>query len=96
MLRPTVAAVSMIPPIYYSYPSTAVVAHYRAVMDAVDLPMILYNIPQFTSVEFNARTGAELLADPRVIGVKQTAHNMFALEQMKAAYPGQGIHQRLR
>lgn len=85
--RSGAVAVSMIPPIYYSYSASAVVAHYRAVMDAVDLPMILYNIPQFTSVEFNARTGGELLADPRVIGVKQTAHNMFALEQMKATFP---------
>ncbi len=81
------SAVSMIPPIYYSYGLPAVIDHYRAVMDAIDLPMIVYNIPQFTGQEFDADSAAELLSDPRVIGVKQTAHSMFALERMRAAFP---------
>lgn len=80
-------AVSMIPPIYYSHSAAAIEAHYRAVMDATELPMILYNIPQFTGVEFTAASAASLLADPRVVGVKQTAHNMYALERMRAAHP---------
>lgn len=80
-------AISMIPPTYYTHTPEAVVGHYRAVMDAVDLPMILYNIPQFTSIEFTAKSGAELLADSRVIAVKHTAHNLFALERMKASFP---------
>jgi len=80
-------AVSMIPPIYYSYPASAVLAHYRAVMDAIDVPMIVYNIPQFTGTEFTADSAGELLRDERVIGVKQTAHNMFSLAQMRERYP---------
>lgn len=81
------AAVSMIPPVYYSYSPEAITAHYRAVMDAVPLPMIVYNIPQFTGVEFTAASAGALLADPRVIGVKQTAHNMYTLERMRSAHP---------
>jgi len=80
-------AVSMIPPIYYHYPREAVIAHYRAVMDAIDIPMIVYNIPQFTGTEFTADSAAELLSDDRVIGVKQTAHNMFTLAQMRNRFP---------
>lgn len=80
-------AVSMIPPIYYSYGHEAIRDHYRAVMDSVEVPMILYNIPQFTGMEFDVDTAAELLADPRVIGIKHTAHSMFALERMNAAFP---------
>ncbi|MFJ2367706.1 dihydrodipicolinate synthase family protein [Microbacterium sp. NPDC087665] len=85
--RAGASAISMIPPIYYSYGNAAVIDHYRAVLDAVDLPLIVYNIPQFTGTEFTVDSGAELLGDPRVIGVKQTAHNMYALERMKAAFP---------
>lgn len=81
-------AVSMIPPIFYTYSPAEIVEHYRQVMDAIGLPMVLYNIPQFTGTEFTADSASELLADPRVIGVKQTSHNMFALERMTAAYPG--------
>lgn len=80
-------AVSMVPPIYYSYGPDAIAAHYRAVMDAVELPMILYNIPQFTGTEFDPASAADLLSDDRVIGVKQTAHNMFHLERMRQAFP---------
>lgn len=81
------SALSMIPPIYYSYGAQAIVDHYRAVIDAVDLPMIVYNIPQFTGTEFDVDTAGELFADPRVIGIKHTAHSMYALERMKAAFP---------
>lgn len=81
------SAVSMIPPIYYSYGNQAIVDHYRSVLDAVDLPLIVYNIPQFTGTEFTVDSAGELLADPRVVGVKQTAHNMYALERMKSAFP---------
>lgn len=81
------SAVSMIPPIYYAHGAQAIIDHYRAVMDAVDLPMIVYNIPQFTGTEFNVDTAAPLFADPRVIGIKHTAHSMYALERMKAAFP---------
>ena len=81
------SAVSMVPPIYYHYGPPAIADHYRAVMDEVDLPMILYNIPQFTGTEFDLGSASELLADPRVIGVKQTAHNMFHLERMRHAFP---------
>ncbi len=80
-----VVAVSMIPPIYYHYTADEVTAHYRAVMDAVDLPMILYNIPQFTGQEF--RADHPLLSDPRVAGIKHTAHSMYQLERMSQANP---------
>lgn len=85
--RSGASAISMIPPIYYSYGNQAIIDHYRAVLDAVELPLIVYNIPQFTGTEFTVDSGAALLGDPRVIGVKQTAHNMYALERMKAAFP---------
>lgn len=85
--RAGASALSMIPPIYYAFGIEAVLDHYRAVLDAVDLPLIVYNIPQFTGTEFTLETAGELLGDDRVIGLKQTAHNMYALERMKAAFP---------
>lgn len=78
-------AISMIPPIYYRYSHADVVGHYRTVMDAVGLPMILYNIPQFTGQEFDS--GHELLSDPRVIGIKHTAHSMYELERFSRHHP---------
>lgn len=85
--RAGATAVSMIPPIYYSFGADAILDHYRAVLDAVSLPLIVYNIPQFTGTEFDVDSAGSLLGDPRVIGMKQTAHNMYALERMKATFP---------
>lgn len=78
-------AVSMIPPIYYHFTAQEVLDHYLAVMDAVDLPMIVYNIPQFTGQEFTS--DHPLLDDERVIGVKHTAHSMYQLERMADRHP---------
>ena len=43
------AAVSMIPPYYYHFSMDEILGYYEAVIRAVpDLPVIVYNIPQFT------------------------------------------------
>ena len=57
---------------YYNRCSTAgLVAHFRAVAEAVDLPVILYNVPSRTGVDITPDTLARLLLLPHVIGVKE-------------------------
>ena len=82
------AAVSMIPPYYYKFSMAEITGYYKAVLDAVPgLEAILYNIPQFTGVEFSKDNAGELLGDPRIIGIKHTSQNLYALERMARAYP---------
>ena len=84
----SVDAVSMIPPYYYKFSMAEITAYYRDVMDAVpELPMIVYNIPQFTGIEFNKENAGCLISDPRVLGVKHTSNNLYSLERMRSAYP---------
>ncbi|SFK47350.1 N-acetylneuraminate lyase [Cellulomonas sp. KH9] len=83
-----VAAVSMIPPYYYAFTPEEIERYYLDVLDAVDVPVLLYNIPQFTRVAFSKANASRLLAHPRVVGMKHTAHDLFALERMVAAFPG--------
>ncbi len=80
-------AVSLFPPIYYHYSPKEIESHYRWVMDAVDIPVVIYNIPQFTGVEFDHASIKRLLEDPRILGVKHTSHNMYSLERMSSAHP---------
>jgi N-acetylneuraminate lyase len=80
-------AVSMVPPYYYSFSQREIIDHYRRVMDACGLPMIVYNIPQFTSVAFDKISAAELFEDPRVIGLKHTSQDLYALERIRTAHP---------
>lgn len=82
-----VAAISMIPPLYYHYSTEDVAQHFRAVIDAVDVPFLLYNIPQFTGRELSAGGYEHLLEDERVIGVKHTSQNLFGAERLIEKYP---------
>lgn len=81
------SAISMIPPLYYHYSTEEVIAHFRAVIDAVNIPFILYNIPQFTGRELSAGGYEELLEDKRVVGIKHTSQNLFGAERLINAYP---------
>ncbi len=82
-------AVSMIPPYYYKFSMDEIIAYYEDVIDAVpDIGVIVYNIPQFTGVEFNKDNAGSLLANERVLGVKHTSNNLYSLERMKSAFPG--------
>lgn len=82
-----IAAISMIPPLYYGYSTPDVVRHFRAVIDAVDLPFVLYNIPQFTGRDISEGGFEELLALPQVIGVKHTSRNLYGAERLLHRYP---------
>lgn len=81
-------AISMIPPYYYKFSMDEIIAYYEDVIRAVpDIGVIVYNIPQFTGVEFNKDNAGRLLANDNVIGVKHTSNNLYSLERMKTAYP---------
>lgn len=81
------SAVSLVPPYYYKYSREEIIAYYRRVLDAISIPVILYNIPQFTGVELDSLTAETLLGDEQVLGVKHTSHNLYSLERMIARYP---------
>jgi len=81
------SAVSLVPPYYYKYSRQEVINYYRRVLDAISIPVILYNIPQFTGVELDKQSAQALLSDEQVLGVKHTSHNLYSLERMAAEYP---------
>lgn len=81
-------AVSMIPPYYYRFSMDEIMDYYEDVIRAVpDAPVIIYNIPQFTGVEFGKGNAARLLANDHVVGIKHTSQNLYSLERMGRAYP---------
>ena len=81
-------AVSLIPPYYYRFTMDEICGYYEQVAAAVPhMPVIIYNIPQFTGVSFNKDNAARLLVNPQIIGVKHTSQNLYDLERIHSAYP---------
>ncbi len=62
---------------YYNRPDQRMLeAHYRAVADAGDLPIVVYNVPGRTGTNVEAATLLRLAAHPRIVGVKEASGNL--------------------
>ena len=71
---------------YYNKPTQAgLVAHYTALHDAVDLPIIIYNIPGRSVVDMTPETMGTLAKLPRIIGVKDATGKIERVSMQRAA-----------
>ncbi len=62
---------------YYNRPSQdGMIAHYTALADAVQLPLILYNVPARTSVDLLPETVATLSRHPNIVGIKDASNQL--------------------
>ncbi|MBE9637856.1 4-hydroxy-tetrahydrodipicolinate synthase [Salipiger mangrovisoli] len=62
---------------YYNKPTQAgLIAHFTAVHDAANLPIIIYNIPGRSVVDMSPATMGELAKLPRIIGVKDATGDL--------------------
>lgn len=62
---------------YYNKPTQeGLFHHYRAIHDAVDLPIIIYNIPPRSVIDMSVETMARLAALPRIVGVKDATSDL--------------------
>jgi 4-hydroxy-tetrahydrodipicolinate synthase len=50
--------------------------HFRAIAEAVDLPILLYNIPSRTGVNLDAATALRLAEITNIIGIKESSGNI--------------------
>ncbi|MEI6795743.1 MAG: 4-hydroxy-tetrahydrodipicolinate synthase [Methanomassiliicoccales archaeon] len=69
-------AVLSISPYYNKPTQKGLYSHYEAIERAVDIPVIVYNVPGRTGSNINASTIARLAKLPNIVGVKEASGNM--------------------
>ena len=82
-------AVLVVTPSYFrtQMSETALLAHYTAVADASPLPVLLYNVPQFTGVVIPPAAVAHLAAHPNIAGLKDSSGDLGWLLAVLAQVP---------
>lgn len=62
---------------YYNRPTQeGLYQHFRAVAEAAELPVVLYNVPSRTGSNLEPATVARLAAIPNIIGIKEASGNL--------------------
>ena len=79
---------------YYNKPSQdGIYAHFKAIAEAVDVPMVLYNVPGRTVADMLPETTLRLAQVPGVIGIKEATGNIErACQLIKQAPKGFSIY----
>jgi len=69
---------------YYNKPTQAgMIAHFKAMHDCCELPIIIYNIPGRSVVDMTPATMGELAKLPRIIGVKDATGDLSRVPQQR-------------
>ncbi|MBM6920952.1 4-hydroxy-tetrahydrodipicolinate synthase [Phocea massiliensis] len=71
-------------PYYNKTSQKGLIAHFNAIADATDLPIILYNVPSRTGVNIKPETYAQLAKHPNIVAAKEASGNISQVAQIKA------------
>ena len=76
------SALLIAPPPYNKPPQRGIVAHFRHVLDAGQLPAVAYNVPGRTACNILPETMELLAADERIVGVKEASGDISQVAEV--------------
>lgn len=81
------ASLQVVP--YYNRPNQeGMYRHFRAIAEAVDLPIILYNVPSRTVADLSVETALRLTQVPGIVGIKDASGDLSRVVEMRRRGPG--------
>jgi 4-hydroxy-tetrahydrodipicolinate synthase len=78
-------AVLIVTPYYNKPTQEGLYQHYKAINDAIGIPIIIYNIPARSVVDMSVDTMARLFELKNIAGVKDATANVVRVSQQRAA-----------
>ena len=81
-----VDAIASIPPIYFRLPEYSIAAYWNEISEAApNTDFIIYNIPQLAGTALTMSLFAEMMKNPRVVGVKNSSMPTQDIQMFKSA-----------
>jgi 4-hydroxy-tetrahydrodipicolinate synthase len=74
-------------PMYNKPPQRGIVAHFRAIAEATDLPIVVYNVPGRTGSNIEAKTTIELAGMKNIHAVKEASGNLGQISDIIRGRP---------
>ena len=78
------SAVLVVTPYYNKATQSGLIAHFTAIADASDVPVILYNVPGRTGCNLLPKTVAVLAEHPNIAAIKEATGNMAQMVELRA------------
>lgn len=74
-------------PMYNKPPQRGIVAHYRAIAETTDLPIVIYNVPGRTGSNIEAKTTLEMAKIPGIAAVKEASGQLVQIADILRGRP---------